>query len=435
MYFRYHRRGRRPHHRRSAADAIHLTGMAELPTGTVTFLFTDIEGSTRLLHELGDALRGRSRASTGVVLRKAFADHGGVEVDTQGDASSSRSPVRRTRSLPPRTLSARSPAGRCGFAWGSIPASRCGRTRATSGWTFTGPRASPRPVTAARCSSRKRRETSSRRSRGGPRARRSRRAPAEGPQRAAADLPARRRRPGERVPAARDARDSADQPSAPADTPDRTRAGARRRSASSSAVRRPPRSPLTGPGGAGKTRLALQAAADLLDDFADGVFFVGLRRCRRAVAGVPAIAQTLGVKESGGLSRRRLSSVSCTSGSCCSCSTTSSTSSMRRRRSTELVLKARALKAILLQQGAVAGLGRAGVSDPGARRRGRGRALPRTGGGDQAGLPAERRRDHRRRDLPPARRPTACDRAGRRAREGSLARAACSSGSSSGCRC
>jgi class 3 adenylate cyclase len=29
--------------------------MAELPTGTVTFLFTDIEGSTRLLHELGDA--------------------------------------------------------------------------------------------------------------------------------------------------------------------------------------------------------------------------------------------------------------------------------------------------------------------------------------------------------------------------------------------
>src|SRR5881398_655489 len=29
--------------------------MSELPTGTVTFLFTDIEGSTRLLHELGDA--------------------------------------------------------------------------------------------------------------------------------------------------------------------------------------------------------------------------------------------------------------------------------------------------------------------------------------------------------------------------------------------
>ena len=36
--------------------------MAYLPTGTVTFLFTDVEGSTKLLHELGaDALCGRSR--------------------------------------------------------------------------------------------------------------------------------------------------------------------------------------------------------------------------------------------------------------------------------------------------------------------------------------------------------------------------------------
>jgi len=60
--------------------------VAALPTGTVTFLFTDVEGSTRLLHELGaeayaDALAGHRR-----VLREAFARHGGVEVDTQGDA-------------------------------------------------------------------------------------------------------------------------------------------------------------------------------------------------------------------------------------------------------------------------------------------------------------------------------------------------------------
>jgi predicted ATPase len=59
--------------------------VAELPSGTVTFLFTDIEGSTRLLHELGntyvDALGEHRR-----VLREAFAAHGGVEVDTQGDA-------------------------------------------------------------------------------------------------------------------------------------------------------------------------------------------------------------------------------------------------------------------------------------------------------------------------------------------------------------
>jgi predicted ATPase len=59
--------------------------VAELPQGTVTFLFTDIEGSTRLLAELGDdyphALAEHRR-----VLRDAFARHGGVEVDTQGDA-------------------------------------------------------------------------------------------------------------------------------------------------------------------------------------------------------------------------------------------------------------------------------------------------------------------------------------------------------------
>jgi len=59
--------------------------MARLPEGTVTFLFTDIEGSTRLLYELGDgyatALAEHRRA-----LREAYGAHGGVEVDTQGDA-------------------------------------------------------------------------------------------------------------------------------------------------------------------------------------------------------------------------------------------------------------------------------------------------------------------------------------------------------------
>src|SRR5438552_17605006 len=59
--------------------------MRDLPTGTLTFLFTDVEGSTRLLHELGDAYAdelARHRS----VLRDPFVRHGGVEVDTQGDA-------------------------------------------------------------------------------------------------------------------------------------------------------------------------------------------------------------------------------------------------------------------------------------------------------------------------------------------------------------
>jgi len=59
--------------------------VAELPTGTVTFLFTDVEGSTRLLQELGDAY-AEVLAEHRRALRDAFARHGGIEVDTQGDA-------------------------------------------------------------------------------------------------------------------------------------------------------------------------------------------------------------------------------------------------------------------------------------------------------------------------------------------------------------
>jgi class 3 adenylate cyclase len=58
----------------------------DLPSGTVTFLFTDIEGSTRLLHELGPEAYAEALAEHRRILREAFARFGGVEVDTQGDA-------------------------------------------------------------------------------------------------------------------------------------------------------------------------------------------------------------------------------------------------------------------------------------------------------------------------------------------------------------
>jgi predicted ATPase len=57
----------------------------KLPSGTVTFLFTDIEGSTRLLQELGEAY-AEALDEHRRLLREAFARHNGVEVDTQGDA-------------------------------------------------------------------------------------------------------------------------------------------------------------------------------------------------------------------------------------------------------------------------------------------------------------------------------------------------------------
>jgi predicted ATPase len=58
----------------------------DLPSGTVTFLFTDVEGSTRLLHELGAEAYADALAEHRRLIRRACASQGGVEVDTQGDA-------------------------------------------------------------------------------------------------------------------------------------------------------------------------------------------------------------------------------------------------------------------------------------------------------------------------------------------------------------
>ncbi len=58
--------------------------MQALPTGTVTLLFTDIEGSTELVGRLGDryvqVLDGHRR-----IVREAVAAAGGVEIDCRGD--------------------------------------------------------------------------------------------------------------------------------------------------------------------------------------------------------------------------------------------------------------------------------------------------------------------------------------------------------------
>ncbi|MDQ2913050.1 MAG: tetratricopeptide repeat protein [Chloroflexota bacterium] len=58
----------------------------DLPTGTVTFMFTDVEGSTRLLHEVGEEAYATALAEHRRVIRNACRKWNGVEVDTQGDA-------------------------------------------------------------------------------------------------------------------------------------------------------------------------------------------------------------------------------------------------------------------------------------------------------------------------------------------------------------
>jgi predicted ATPase len=56
---------------------------------------------------------------------------------------------------------------------------------------------------------------------------------------------------------------------------------------------------LTGAGGTGKTRLALQVASELVDEFVDGAYFVALASIRDPALVLSAIAGTLGVRETG----------------------------------------------------------------------------------------------------------------------------------------
>src|ERR1700750_108548 len=60
--------------------------MPDLPTGTVTFVFSDLEGSTRMLKQLGDEGYAERLRRHRAIVREVFAAHGGSEIDTQGDA-------------------------------------------------------------------------------------------------------------------------------------------------------------------------------------------------------------------------------------------------------------------------------------------------------------------------------------------------------------
>ena len=177
-----HTRRERPGHHRhtrirtsptpqcAAADQAHLTipkpecavcgygsAMGELPTGTVTLLFSDIEGSTALLKQLGDGWPNVLHRQRGL-LREAVAAGDGVVVDCQGDAlfaafrsapaasrrRSSRSGNTRWRSGPTAPPSA--------SACHCTPASpRSRRTAGTPASTWCAPPGCARQGTAARC--------------------------------------------------------------------------------------------------------------------------------------------------------------------------------------------------------------------------------------------------------------------------------------------
>jgi hypothetical protein len=255
----------------------------ELPVGTVTLLFTDIEGSTRLLHELGDryadALVEHRR-----VLRRAFAAHGGVEVDTQGDAflvafadapSATAAAVAAQKALAGGPLRVRmglhtGRPGRIEEGYVGEDVHLGARIAAAGhGGQIVLSRATADAV-------------------GGP----------------LADLgehrvkdftePVRLFQVGEESfpPLRTISNTNLPRPSS-------TFVGREREVADVVALVRDRARlvTLTGPGGSGKTRLAIEAAAELVGDFKAGVFWVGLATVRDPALVPEAVAQTLGARD------------------------------------------------------------------------------------------------------------------------------------------
>ncbi len=103
-----------------------IRGVArDLPTGTVTFLFTDVEGSTKLLHALGAEAYAEALATHRRTLRDAFTAHGGVEVDTQGDAFFVAFPTAPGALAAARQAREALAEDRSASGWGSTPGRRC----------------------------------------------------------------------------------------------------------------------------------------------------------------------------------------------------------------------------------------------------------------------------------------------------------------------
>jgi class 3 adenylate cyclase len=270
-----------------------LGQMRELPTGTVTFLFTDIEGSTRLLRELGDGY-AEALAEHRRVLREAFTGQNGVEVDTQGDAffvafARARDAVAAATNAQ-RALASGPIQVRMGIHTGEplrthegyvgMDLHRGARIAAAGhGGQILVSQAARELIHDDLSDAFALRDLGEHRLKDLSRPQRIFQLLGDGLERDFPPLATLESRPTNLPP----------QP-----TP---LIGRERELAEILELLRTSDLrllTLTGPGGAGKTRLALQAAADLLDDFADGAFFVGLAGIADPSLVLPAIARALG---------------------------------------------------------------------------------------------------------------------------------------------
>jgi predicted ATPase len=258
--------------------------MRELPRGTVTFLFTDIEGSTRLLQELGDgyadALEEHRR-----IIRDSVQRHGGLEVSTQGDSffvvfEQAADAVACAREAQHR-LEQTSIRVRMGIHTGDpllangdyigIDVHRAARIAAAAHGGQVVISQATRDLLDSGF------ETEDL----GAHKLRDLRAPERLWQVGAGKFPPLKSLNQTNLPV---------QP-----TP---LIGRERQLGEVVALVRGHRLvTLSGPGGSGKTRLALQVAAELVQEFPDGVWFVSLAALRDSRAVLPTIAQTLGLRQ------------------------------------------------------------------------------------------------------------------------------------------
>jgi predicted ATPase/class 3 adenylate cyclase len=273
-----------------------------LPTGTVTFMFTDIEGSTHLLTQLGERFREVLEIHHRV-LREAIAARGGLEVSTEGDAffvvfPSASDAVAAAVDVQRSIANAAWPEGvevgvRIGIHAGEavlggddytgVDVHRAARIMAAAHGGQIVSSESAHVLAERSAPGISFRDLGEHRLRDLPEPEHLYQVLADG-------LP-------ERFPALR----SLDARPNNLPTPLTTFVGRRRELAEIREILGVSRMvTLTGPGGAGKTRLSLRVARELLPDHEDGVFFVPLASISDPTLVMPSVVEALGLPQSGG---------------------------------------------------------------------------------------------------------------------------------------